>query len=740
VVDADETTLAVVPEAPRMAPVARVQTTDAWLDLIAQRPSAAVMREGRLIIDLGHPGARKYLELATHQPWAIGTEVEDRRAGLVLGRTASLEVPLDGALSPALNPEDEDGHPGLAIAITMRAMAPKQSVTVLWGERPIANLRISDAWERRTLSLPSDLVVPGDNRLRLHFRRTQSLGEHEDVAAAIQMIEVGTRSDIREGAPTISNYRHETVAGDRVRFEIPPGTGLAYYVVPPRRGRLQLDVTGRGGLEVLASTDADHRSGRQPVQLLQEALRETGQKLDIDLSGYADVPTRIEIRVRGSQEGAGATFRAMELVSHRSIPVDRRHRVPRDLYVFALEGVRPDDLFQQHRHGPKLEVMQEFKRESLVFDRAYAVGAAAIPSHAGALTSVVPPGHLTIRGTYIAEARTLLPEALDRAGYFNVVISANSDFSRERGFHQGFADPRILQGTSTGGNDAEDVVNDLLAQIDSRPSPRFVYAVMSDAQAPYDPPTGYVSEVVPPENAPAQHLTHMWVARVRAKRIEPDQEQLDYVRRLYRGELEVIDAALGRFMAVLEERGTLDDSVIVLVGIHGEEFLEHAGAGHGRTLHEESIRVPLAIRAPKLLAPGRVDAPVDLLDLGPTLVDLLGLEFPAGWQGDTLIPVLDDPQPPPRLLVSHLGDGSRAAIVDDYKLILGAGIGLSNQRFYDLGVDPLETLDRSRDGGIGLRIVRTALAWELAEAPDWKRARWGTGACLSPVFALDHGL
>src|SRR5690606_11735848 len=121
-------------------------------------------------------------------------------------------------------------------------------------------------------------------------------------------------------------------------------------------------------------------------------------------------------------------------------------------------------------------------------------------------------------------------------------------------------------------------------------------------------------------------------------------------------------------LEVLDERGELDDAVIVMVGIHGEEFLEHAGTGHGRTLFEESIHVPLAIRAPKLLAPGRVEAPIDLLDLGPTLADLLGVEFDPLWQGESLVPLIDDPQPPPRLIVSYLGDGSQAAIIGRHKL------------------------------------------------------------------------
>jgi hypothetical protein len=102
-----------------------------------------------------------------------------------------------------------------------------------------------------------------------------------------------------------------------------------------------------------------------------------------------------------------------------------------------------------------------------------------------------------------------------------------------------------------------------------------------------------------------------------------------------------------------------------------------------------------------------------------------------------LIGVIDDPEPPPRLVVAYLGDGTRAAIVGDAKLILGPG---TTERLFDLQADPGETTDVMTEGGVALRIVRTALAWQLAHEKSWRRARWGTGANLRAAFALDQGM
>jgi arylsulfatase A-like enzyme len=194
---------------------------------------------------------------------------------------------------------------------------------------------------------------------------------------------------------------------------------------------------------------------------------------------------------------------------------------------------------------------------------------------------------------------------------------------------------------------------------------------------------------------------------------------------------------VGELIVDLREAGRLDSAIIVLVGMHGEEFFEHGSAGHGSALFEESLRVPLVLHAPELLAPGRVQTPVDLLDLAPTLADLIGLEASPSWQGETLVPTIDDPAPPPRLVVGYLGDGSRSALVTGHKFILGPG---RRERYFDLTRDPAELVDRSNEGGVGLRMVRSALAWQLAHELHWRRARWGTGANLRAAFALDQGM
>ena len=732
------------PIAAPLAPVARIETADLWQDLIAQRPSAVILVGDRLVVDLGRPHARPLLELGpSTSPWRLAHEHEGRRVGLLHAAGGSLVVPLDGDLAPARHP-DVDGQPALAMAITLRATRPGQAATVLWNEQPLAHLAIGESWERRTLSLPAASTHAGDNRLRLHFNKPAPAGQP---TAMISLVELGPRASItgeQDGSAERSPFTVTPVDGGGVGLDLASGTGLVYYLVAPRRGRLRIAVRGRGGLRVRVSTDADHREGRPPSELLAEPLRPTDTEHDLDLAGYGGEPIRVEVAVHG--EDSAASLRALEVVVRRSRPVDHRERKIRDVYVLAVEGARPDDLLGVLLRGPRFEHVEQLSESALVFDRAYAPGPWAVPSHAALLSSIAPPVHATVKGIHVADAQILLPEVLDRAGYNNVLVAANGDVSGERGLTQGFDSHLALSRGTAQGSDGRAVVAAALAARGTR-TPRFVYADLVDPQAPYDPPRELLGDLQAPEGAPLPHLSHLWLGRVRTGAVVPDAAQREYIRRLYRGELQVVDGAVGDLLRALADAGELDQAIVVLVGVHGEEFLEHGGTGHGHTLHDESLRVPLAIRAPALLAPGRVSAPVDLLDLAPTLADLLGLPIPPEWQGDSLVPVIDDPQPPPRLVVAYLGDGSRAAVVGDLKLILGSG--RDSQRFYDLSLDPGETTSRTDGGGIGLRVVRTALAWEMMTpgtarpgepAQRWKRARWGTGADLRPAFARDHGM
>jgi len=101
---------------------------------------------------------------------------------------------------------------------------------------------------------------------------------------------------------------------------------------------------------------------------------------------------------------------------------------------------------------------------------------------------------------------------------------------------------------------------------------------------------------------------------------------LERIHALYEGEMHWTDAELRRIVDRLDELGELDDTLIVILSDHGDEFFEHGSIGHRRTLFEEVVAVPLILRLPGRLPSGaRVAGPVSLVDLPATVLDIVGL-------------------------------------------------------------------------------------------------------------------
>ena len=97
-----------------------------------------------------------------------------------------------------------------------------------------------------------------------------------------------------------------------------------------------------------------------------------------------------------------------------------------------------------------------------------------------------------------------------------------------------------------------------------------------------------------------------------------------------------MDAALGEFFEGLESSGVLHETVVVITSDHGEELLEHGLFGHGWTLYREALMIPLIVWSPGI-APRRVQQPAGLVDVAPTVLDLLGLEIPPHMEGASLV-------------------------------------------------------------------------------------------------------
>ena len=167
----------------------------------------------------------------------------------------------------------------------------------------------------------------------------------------------------------------------------------------------------------------------------------------------------------------------------------------------------------------------------------------------------------------------------------------------------------------------------------------------------------------------------------------------------YDGEIAYVDRALGRFIDSLAARKLLDETLIILTSDHGESLGEHGEDTHGYFIYESTLRVPLILHWPQGVSqyPSRVDNPVSLLDVAPTLLDFLGLPAAPTFQGHSVLKSFraHAPNPEPVYAESmyardHLACSPLRSIrVGRYKYIEAP-----KPELYDLAADPGETQNR----------------------------------------------
>ncbi|HKU42121.1 MAG TPA: HEAT repeat domain-containing protein, partial [Polyangiales bacterium] len=211
----------------------------------------------------------------------------------------------------------------------------------------------------------------------------------------------------------------------------------------------------------------------------------------------------------------------------------------------------------------------------------------------------------------------------------------------------------------------------------------------------------------------------------------------------YDSELLATDRAIGRLVREVERR-VHKPLIVVITADHGEEFHDHGGVYHGSTLYDEQVRVPLILVAPQLKA-ARIEAPVESIDIAPTLLGLLGVEAPSSMRGRDLRALITDPEHVDRGPVFSAVVSKKMVVRWPYKLIADLRFGLFE--LYDLERDPSERDNRADHDPTRLASLRGEIyAWLDSLAPQVGEAdlsaqalewgRLGDRRAVQPLSAL----
>ena len=305
-----------------------------------------------------------------------------------------------------------------------------------------------------------------------------------------------------------------------------------------------------------------------------------------------------------------------------------------NVILYLVDTLRKDHLGVYGYDLPVSPNIDAFARDAVVFDDMVAQAPWTKPSVASIFTGLEP--HLNqVRNfeTSLPEQVVTLAEALTEAGYRSDGFIANLVVRHQFGFAQGF---KIYQYGKQDMNAADGLTERVLSFMSSRKHrPFFLHVHAMDPHSPYRPPEMTRQRFAP--DAPGGDFGEIDpIKELRESKIGRDDPRVDQIISLYDAEIAFVDHHFGLFLAELKRRDLYDDSLIVFVGDHGQEFWDRGSWGHGHSFYDEVIQVPLIIKPPGATTGFRVGDLVQHVDLYPTILDFAGVEAQTLLRGSSL--------------------------------------------------------------------------------------------------------
>lgn len=328
---------------------------------------------------------------------------------------------------------------------------------------------------------------------------------------------------------------------------------------------------------------------------------------------------------------------------------------PPDVILISIDTLRRDALAAFDRSAGPLLALDRLAAESVRFERALSSAAWTLPAHASLLTGLYPDRHgATDRRVTMASGVATLAERLDARGYETAAFTGGGFLDPQYGLGRGFERYEAkTHGKQEPVEDAEGLLARVTAYLgarrDRRPLLLFLhtYAVHSYYDARAEAAAHAQRTGLAPRKA--------YVDCVLGRSSCPDEAWAD-LRALYRAELELLDDAFARLVAELERADLWQDAIVVVLSDHGEGFEPaRERIHHGGRLHADQLAIPLVMRVPGV-APRAEAAPVSIVDLMPTLLELVGVPVPAGLDGRSFAATLRNGTPPaprPLLAMEH---------------------------------------------------------------------------------------
>ena len=270
--------------------------------------------------------------------------------------------------------------------------------------------------------------------------------------------------------------------------------------------------------------------------------------------------------------------------------------VVRNVLIVTLDTTRADVLSAYATDQVETPALDRLSREGTVFEQATSTVPLTLPAHCSLFTGLLPPHH-GVRDNVdppLGDAYTTLAEVLRGNGARTAAFVGSAVVDARRGLAQGFdlysdgqrgnRNPRLRRPANV-------VVDEATAWLARQQTPFFAWVHLYDAHAPYALPEPYRTMY---EDAP------------------------------YLGAIAFMDSQLQRLLKLLDDHQLTEHTIVIVAADHGESLGDHGEAGHGIFVYQSTLRVPLIVRVPRL-SPKRVSELVRIVDVMPTVLDVLGV-------------------------------------------------------------------------------------------------------------------
>lgn len=395
-----------------------------------------------------------------------------------------------------------------------------------------------------------------------------------------------------------------------------------------------------------------------------------------------------------------------------------------NVILISLDTLRADRLGCYGYSRDTSPNIDALAAESFVFSNAYSNSNWTLPAHTSMFTSLYPAQHQIVLkqwqqgNTYnpYDEPYYYLPQAFKNASYLTTAITGGGFVHSRYGFNRGF-DYHI--------EDIKDfdrkTLDFLFASVEAHNDiPIFLFFHTYQIHDFYrETPVyrKYIQEEFHRENS---HIPLTYYMALQHDLAEPMYAEIKrqllpeslvvYAKNLYDGGIAHTDEMLGIFFKYLKEQGLYENSWIILTSDHGKGFGEMHNDNrtsswhHGRTLYNDQILVPFIVKPPKAFIKNgtlirHIETPIELVDIPPTLMDMLKFPPHEQFKGRSFLPLLtsNEPLPSKALFTTDIKHRQSSVIINNYKLIAGVNRDMTLMRptyeLYHLKNDVVETIN-----------------------------------------------